>query len=95
MLTPIGRRRWYNQAMDVLAKQSSGRVLDPRRIEVVDRASAEVLQRMTGGQRVVAACRLFSSARAMLRQQLAGAHREWSPEQVERELARRVAGGTV
>jgi hypothetical protein len=81
--------------MDFSSDHPSPRALDPRRIEVIDLASTAVLQKMTGGQRVMAACRLFSSTRTMLRRQLAAAHLDWTPEQLDRELARRISGGAV
>ena len=59
--------------------------------EVVDEEMAAVLRAKTGLERLEIAWGLWESARRMLTSHLAAEHADWSEEQVEREVARRLA----
>ena len=69
--------------------------IDPRQIEVVDDAMADVLRRKTGQERLKIAFGLWSSARRMLLSYLRAEHPDWSEDQVNREAARRLSHGAV
>lgn len=69
--------------------------LDPRRIEVVDEAMAEILRRKTPAERLAIGFGLWRSARKLLRGQLASLHPEWDVQRLEREVARRLSHGVV
>lgn len=69
--------------------------LDAGQIEVMDQAMAEVLRRKSPAERLAIASGMWESARTMLLTQLAERHPEWSREQVEREVARRMSHGAV
>jgi hypothetical protein len=66
---------------------------DPRRIEVVDRVSAQIMSRMTGVRRIQLACQLGDSARHMVRAHLMQKHPDWSEEQLREEMIRRAGNG--
>ena len=70
-------------------------LLDPQRIEVLDDAMAEVLQRKTPAERLAIGFGLWRSARMLLRGQLASLHPEWDAMRVDREVARRLSHGVV
>lgn len=70
-------------------------ILDPRRIEVIDEAMAEVLRRKTPAQRLAIGFGLWRSAQKMLRGQLASLHPEWDTQRLEQEVARRLSHGAV
>ncbi|MDE3019898.1 MAG: hypothetical protein KGO52_16575 [Nitrospirota bacterium] len=70
-------------------------MLDPRRIEVLDEAMAEVLRRKTPAERLAIGFGLWRSARKMLRGQLASLHPEWDAARLDREVARRLSHGAV
>jgi hypothetical protein len=61
------------------------------RIEVLDDAMATVLRQKTGLERLAMASELFRSAQQLLRAAVTKAHPDWTPAEVEREVARRVA----
>ena len=69
------------------------RPIDPRRIEVLDDAMAQVLRSMTGAQRLEIAFGMFASARKMLTEHLSTVKPEWTPEEVATEVSRRLALG--
>lgn len=70
-------------------------VLDPRRIEVVDDAMADVLRRKTPAERIGIGFGLWRSAQRMLRSHLASAHPDWDEARLGREVARRLSHGVV
>jgi hypothetical protein len=70
-------------------------ILDPRRIEVMDEAMAEVFRRKTPAERLAIGFGLWRSARKMLRGQLASLHPEWDAQRLEREVARRLSHGAI
>jgi hypothetical protein len=62
-------------------------------IEVVDDAMAEVLRRMTGGQRLKIVVGLCRTARNLVEANVRADHPEWNEERVRRAVAERIAGG--
>lgn len=69
--------------------------LDPRNIEVMDDAMADVYRPKTVAERLRIANQMFEFARRMIRGQVQGAHPDWTDAQVVRETARRLSNGTV
>jgi hypothetical protein len=69
--------------------------LDPRRIEVVDDKMAEVLRSKTPAERLRIGFNMWISTRRMLLSHLSNSHPEWSREEVEREVARRLLHGSL
>lgn len=69
--------------------------IEARNIEIVDDAMAEVLRRMTVGQRLAAANRMWISARKAIGHMLRSDHPEWTCEQIEWETTRRMSDGAV
>lgn len=70
-------------------------ILDPRRIEVMDEAMAEVLRRKTPAERIGIGFALWTSAQRMLQAHLASSHPEWDRARVSREVARRLSHGAI
>lgn len=70
-------------------------IADPRRIEVLDEAMAEVLRRKTPAERIGIGFALWTSAQRMLRTHLASSHPEWDEARIGREVARRLSHGAV
>jgi hypothetical protein len=66
------------------------RPFDPRRIEVIDEATAAMYRAMTPAQRVAIACDAHETARAILRARVRSENPSWTEEQVSREVARRL-----
>jgi len=64
------------------------------RIEIVDRQMAEILAAKTEAERLAIAWGMWRSARRMLTQLLASEHSDWSAEEVQREVSRRLASGS-
>ena len=69
--------------------------LDPRQIEVMDDAMAEVYRKKTPGERLRIANQMYLFARRMIRAQVAADHPDWTDAQVTRETARRISNGSV
>jgi hypothetical protein len=69
--------------------------LDPRRIEVVDDKMAEVLRNKTPAERLRIGFNMWISTRRMLLSHLSNIHPEWSREEVEREVAKRLLHGSL
>jgi hypothetical protein len=69
--------------------------LDPRQIEVMDDAMADVYRKKSIGDRLRIANQMYLFARRMIRTQVATGHPEWSEAQVTRETARRISNGSV
>ena len=67
----------------------------PRKIEVIDDATAEMLRRKTGAERLEIASRMYSAARTMLLTHLRRLHPEWSEDRIIREAARRLSNGAT
>ena len=64
--------------------------IDPRRIEVIDRKTAEIMRRLSGTEKIRLACALGDGLRRMIRYHITQTHPDWTENQVRRELARRV-----
>jgi lauroyl/myristoyl acyltransferase len=64
------------------------------RIEIVDRQMAEILAAKTEAERLAISWGMWRSARRMLTQLLTHEHADWSAEEVQREVSRRLASGT-
>jgi hypothetical protein len=60
-------------------------------IEVVEPAMAEILRGKTEAERLAIAWGMWRSARGMLGNLLRDEHRDWSEEQINREIGRRFA----
>ena len=69
--------------------------LDPRQIEVMDDAMADVYRNKTSAERLRIANDLWKSAQRMFRAQVQAAHPEWDEAQIVRETARRISNGSV
>ncbi|HXU44553.1 MAG TPA: hypothetical protein VN783_03445 [Thermoanaerobaculia bacterium] len=66
----------------------------PRKIETIDDEMLPFLQAMSGSERLQVANRMFLAARRMLTSHLTAEHRDWSTEQVQTEVSRRLALGS-
>ncbi|MSQ97096.1 MAG: hypothetical protein EXR98_21435 [Gemmataceae bacterium] len=74
--------------------KASKRRLDPGQIEVVDEAVAAILRQKTPAERIAIACDAHRTARAMLAAQIRSQHADWTDDEVQREVARRLTRGT-
>lgn len=72
----------------------SDQAIDPRRIEVVDEEVARVLRAKSGMDRLRLAHEAWRLARERLIAFLSAHHPEWNPEEVRREVAKRLAHGS-
>lgn len=63
--------------------------------EFIDDAMADVLRSKTEAERLRMAMRLWRSARLIVRGAICTEHPDWSEEQVQNELARRMSHGSV
>ena len=63
-------------------------------IEVVDDDMAEVLRRKTGAQRLKIIDALYRTAWQLAESNIRSRHPDWSPLQIQRAVAQRIAGGT-
>jgi hypothetical protein len=70
-------------------------ILDPRQIEVMDEAMAEILRRKTPAERLAIGFGLWRSAQKILRGQLASLHPEWDAQRLDQEVARRLSHGAI
>ena len=64
-------------------------------IEVPDDAVVEILRRLTPGERLAIANRMWVSARNVVEFVVRRDHPDWSREQVQHEIARRMLHGAV
>ena len=69
--------------------------LDPRQVEVLDEAMAEVLRQKEAAERLRIGFNLWTSAHNMLMTHIRHTHPDWDQKAVEREVARRFLHGTV
>jgi lauroyl/myristoyl acyltransferase len=69
------------------------RLMNAERIEIVDRQMAEILAAKTEAERLQIAWGMWRSARRMLTRLLTSEHPDWPPEDVQREVSRRLASG--
>lgn len=61
--------------------------------EMVDDDMARILREKTGAERLKIAFDMFSSARRMLANYLRSEHPDWSEEQIQKEVSRRISHG--
>ena len=76
------------------AVSSQEPALPPRRIEVVEPVMAQILRGKTEAERLAIAWGMWRSARDMLSNLTRAEHPEWRDEEVQQEVARRMAHGT-
>lgn len=62
----------------------------PVQLEVIDDMTANILSRKSEADRWDMACELMRFMRQMMADGVRDIHSDWSPEQVEREVARRI-----
>ncbi len=74
--------------------KASKRRLDPGQIEVVDEAVAVILRQKSPAERIAIASDAHRTARAMLTAQVRSQHADWTDDEVQREVARRLTRGT-
>ena len=65
------------------------------RFEMMDDAMADILRRKTESERLRIGARMWSSARVILRGAIRMEHPDWSEEDVNREIARRISHGAI
>jgi hypothetical protein len=63
--------------------------------EMLDDQMADVLRHKTPAERLRIAAGMWRSARVIVRGAILTAHPDWSAEQVNREIARRMSHGVV
>jgi len=66
-----------------------------RTIEVVDDRVAEILRKKSAAERLAIVDGLWRLAREMIRANIAREHPEWSEEEIQRQVARRMSHGAV
>jgi Rv0078B-related antitoxin len=71
------------------------RKIDPRRIELLDPVVKQVLQSKTPEERLHMAFELNRTARKFMAAGLRSQHPEWTEEQVQQEIARRIMNGAT
>jgi hypothetical protein len=67
----------------------------PRNLELLDDAMAQVLREKTVAQRLAIANSLWIYARDLMHAVLRQEHPEWSDEEIQRQVARRMSHGAV
>ena len=67
----------------------------PNKIEVVDDQMTAVLRSKSPAERLAIAHGMWRSAQRLLDSALRGQHPDWTDEQIEREVARRLSHGAV
>lgn len=73
---------------------SGQRKIDWWRIEVVDEEVAAILRTKTPAERIAMAAAAHRTARAIFTARVQSQHPDWTDEQVQREVARRLTRGT-
>ena len=69
--------------------------MNPFVMEVMSDAMSDVLRQKTEVERLRIAGRMWTSARVILRGAIRTEHPDWSTDQVNREIARRISHGLV
>lgn len=67
--------------------------IDPRRIEVIDDATAEIYRRMTPVERMQKGLAMGGFARKVIAAGVRAAHPSWTEDEIRKETARRFSGG--
>ena len=70
-----------------------GVAIDPRRIEVIDDRTAEILRKMTPWMRVRRGLEMAEFARAVIATNVRHKHPDWSEARVQSETVRRFSRG--
>ena len=68
--------------------------LDPGQIEVVDEAVAEILRKKTPAERLAIGFAANRTARRIMAGGLRSQYPEWDDARIQKEIARRMSGGT-
>lgn len=63
--------------------------------EMMDDAMADILRRKSDAERLRIGARMWRSARVMLRGAIRMEHPDWSEEDINREIARRISHGAI
>lgn len=66
-----------------------------QKFEMMDDAMADILRQKTEAERLRIAGRMWQSARVMLRGAIRTEFPDWSEEQVNQEIARRISHGAI
>ena len=69
--------------------------LDDGQIEVLDDVMAEIFKKKTPAERLQIAFGMWRSARKQLLCHLRSLHPEWSEEQIEKAVAKRLSHGAI
>ena len=69
--------------------------VDPRQIEVIDDQVADILRSKTPEEKLRIGSGIWRSARRMLLSHITNIHPDWSIEEVEKEVARRLLRGAL
>lgn len=69
--------------------------LDEGQIEVLDNAVAEVLRSKAPEEKLKIASGMWRSAKVQIAASLGSIHKDWSKEQIEREVIRRLSHGAA
>lgn len=72
-----------------------GMAIDPRRIEVIDDATAAMLRRLSPVERWEMANRMVVQAREMIRSLVRSQHPAWTADGVEAEVRTRMSHGAA
>lgn len=67
--------------------------IDPRRIEVMDDRTAEIMRRMTPAEKIAMLDELWDFSRSVVHGGVRAQHPELNDEQVQREVVRRMSRG--
>ena len=67
----------------------------PDKIEVMSDEMAQVLRTKTGAERLKIADGMFETARKLIQARVRSQHPDWTPEQVNAEVARRLSHEAV
>lgn len=63
--------------------------------DFLDDVTLEILKKKTPAERILMAGRMWKSARVILRGAITTEHPDWTVDQVNREIAKRISGGLV
>lgn len=69
--------------------------LDEGQIEVLDNAVAEVLRSKSPEEKLKIASGMWRAAKVQISASLGSIHKDWSKEQIEREVIRRLSHGAA
>ncbi|MDB5390947.1 MAG: hypothetical protein JWM11_6593 [Planctomycetaceae bacterium] len=64
-------------------------------VEVMDPMVAEIMRKKTPVERLAIAFNMWNTARVILRGAIKSEHEDWTAEEVNREIAKRISGGVV